>query len=332
MNVRVSVIVPVYNVEAYVEKCIDSILSQTYKNYELIVLNDGSIDRSYEKLLKYENNPYVTIINKENTGQSDTRYQGLLMAKGEYVYFVDSDDFIEPYTLEKLIEQVDMSGADVVLGRYRLVDKHGNILREQKKYSTNVLNGSEEILRDAISFSNFKASLWLKLIKKNLFVVSYNEEVRGLRVNEDMYLSIALASKCEKIIFIDDIIYNVLQREGSVSRTIKPELISSNESIYKKAESILKSRELWEVCKKDFYYGYLKAIVYCLGLAAIKCNSYDEYKLNYELLSKDTFFNSSELNIQIRTRGLILRIIFFLSKHPKAFYILVKLFTPLIKY
>lgn len=332
MNIKVSIIVPVYNVEAYVEKCINSILMQTYKNYELILLNDGSTDNSYNVLLKYKDNPFVTIIDKTNTGQSDTRYQGLMMAEGDYVYFVDSDDYIEPYTLERLVTQVDKSNADVVFGRYRLVNEDGNILREQKQYQIKLLENKEVILRDAICFSNFKASLWLKLIKRNLLLDSYKEDVRELRVNEDMYLSIRLASVCKKVIFINDIIYNVLQREGSVSRGIKPELITSNEIIFKNTEMIIKNCGLWKLCEKDFYCGYLKSILYCLGLAAIKSNSYSEYKSNFELLNEETLFYTIELKSQMKNTYSMQRVLFVLSRYPKLFYSIMKLLTPVLKY
>jgi len=332
MKVKISVIVPVYNVEKYIEKCILSILSQTYNNYELILLNDGSTDGSYDVILKYEDNPRVTIINKPNTGQSDTRYQGLLIAKGDYVYFVDSDDFIETNALEVLVEQVDKTNADVVFGRYRLVDENGNILRTQKNYSANSLNGVENILRNAISFTDFKASLCLKLIRKDLFIKSFNDEVRELRVNEDMYLSISLSAYCNKVVFINNVIYNVLQREGSLSRGIKPELVTSNEVIYRYAQLIVKERGLWEFCKNEFYRGYIKAILYCLALAAIKGKSFSEYKSNYELLNKDAIYYSEELSINKQALLISQKIVFSLTHYPRLFYATMKLCSPLIKY
>ena len=332
MNVKISVIVPVYNVEKYIEKCILSILSQTYNNYELILLNDGSTDGSYDVMLKYEDNPRVTIVNKPNTGQSDTRYQGLLIAKGDYVYFVDSDDFIDPDALEVLVEQVDRTNADVVFGKYRLVDENGNILREQNDYAVNSLNGRECVLRDAICFTNFKASLWLKLIRKDLFIKSFNDEVRELRVNEDMYLSISLSAYCNKVVFINNVIYNVLQREGSLSRGIKPELVTSNEVIYRYAQLIVKERGLWEFCKNEFYRGYIKAILYCLALAAIKGKSFSEYKSNYELLNKDAIYYSEELSINKQALLISQKIVFSLTHYPRLFYATMKLCSPLIKY
>lgn len=332
MNVKISVIVPVYNVEKYIEKCILSILSQTYDSYELILLNDGSTDGSYDVMLKYEDNPRVTIVNKPNTGQSDTRYQGLLMAKGDYVYFVDSDDFIEPHALDALVEQVDKTNADVVFGRYRLVDENGNILREQKNYSVTSLNGVENILSDAICFTNFKASLCIKLIRKDLFIKSFNDEVRELRVNEDMYLSISLSSHCKKVVFINNVVYNVLQREGSLSRGIKSELVTSNEVIYRHAQLIIKERGLWEFCKNEFYRGYIKAVLYCLALAAIKGKSYSEYKLNYGLLNKDTIYHSDELSVNKQALSISQKILLSLSHYPVLFYPIMKICAPLIKH
>lgn len=332
MSIKVSVIVPVYNVEAYVGKCIDSILSQTYKNYELILLNDGSTDGSYDVLLKYEGNPCVTIVNKANTGQSDTRYQGLLMAKGDYVYFVDSDDFIESDTLEKLIAQADETNADVVFGRYRLIDERGNILREQKKYTISSLIGTENILRDAICVSNFKASLCIKLIKRNHLVKSYVEEIRDIHLNEDIFLSIILALHCRRVSFINDIIYNVLQRGDSLTRNLKPELITENEKIFYYLNLYIKNRGLWELCNKEYYNGYVKTIVYALSITAVRCSSFFQFLSFYQLLEKESLFYSAELESNKSILTAINKFMFIISRYPRVFYIIIQGFKPVLRY
>lgn len=332
MNVKVSVIVPVYNVEKYLEKCISSILSQTYENYELILLNDGSTDNSYNVLSRYIGIPNVTIVDKINTGQADTRYQGLLMAKGDYVYFVDSDDYIEPYTLERLVAQVDKTNVDVVFGRYRLIDEQGNVLREQKKYSIASLCGTENILRDAICVSNFKASLCLKLIRKNLLVNSYIDEIRDIHLNEDVCISIFLASHCQKVVFLDDIVYNVLQREGSISRSIKPEIITVNDVIYGLIRRRLDDLGVWSALADVFYNGYTKTVLYALALVGVKVSSYTEYNRYYSLLSKDTIYNSDELKRRINRLSTPYRWVYIISKFPGIFYCIIKMFKSYLKY
>lgn len=332
MKYKVSVIVPVYNVEKYIEKCILSILSQSYKNYELILINDGSTDSSLDIILKYENNPLVRIINKENTGQADTRYQGLLISQGEYIYYVDSDDFIEPYTLEKLVEQVEKYDADVVFGRYRLVDEYGKILREQKPYKVKKLEGRDLILCDAICISNFKSSLCIKLIKRQLLIDSNIEDVLNLRINEDVLLSIILASRCNKVVFINDIIYNILQRGNSLSRHIKPELITSNEKIFSIIRKMLINNGLWESCFREFYNGYIKTILYTMAIAALKSKSFSDFEYYFKLLDEKSFFYSNELKQNIELLYIPNKLVYHLSKYPKLFYYTIRSFKPLLKY
>lgn len=332
MSVKVSVVVPVYNVEAYVCKCIDSILSQTYKNYELIVLNDGSTDRSYDEILKYGGNPYVTIVNKKNSGQADTRYQGLLMSTGEYVYFVDSDDFIEPDALEKLVEQVDKTNADVVFGRYRLVDEQGNTLREQRKYPISCICGADNVLRDALCFLNFKASLCIKLIRRTLLLESFAEEIRDIRLNEDVFLSVLLASHCERVSFIDNIVYNVLQRGNSLTRSLKPELITENERIFYYLSIYIKNQGLWESCYKEYYNGYVKTIVYALSLATIKCSSFFEFMSFYQLIGKESLYYSVELESHKSVLAMRNRLMLLASRNPRLFYAMIRILKSSLKY
>lgn len=332
MSEKISVIVPVYNVEKYVEKCIESILSQTYRNYEIIILNDGSTDSSYDILLKYKDNPRITIVDKKNTGQSDTRYQGLLLSKGEYIYHVDADDFIEPCTLELLASEAEKTNADMVFGRYRLIDEQGKTLREQRRYKKKTIEGRENILSAAIHNSNYKATLWLKLIRKTILTASYNEDIRRIRVNEDVCLSVCLAFYCKKIAFINDIIYNVLQRQDSVSRNKNPDLITINDTIYAIIRNRLKNINLWYSFESVFYNGYVKTISYALALSAEKCSSYKEYLLYFSSLDKESIYYSKELKKKIHILNFPYREVYIISRFPKIFFITIRLFKRFLKH
>lgn len=106
----VSVIVPVYNAEKYLKKCMESILKQTYENIELILINDGSIDKSLDICNQFsKRDRRIRVIDKDNSGVSDTRNLGIMLAKGKYLCFVDSDDYIEENYIEKMILNTDES-------------------------------------------------------------------------------------------------------------------------------------------------------------------------------------------------------------------------------
>lgn len=116
---EVSVVVPIYNVAEYLPKCIESILAQTYPDYELILVNDGSKDNSPEIAEEYaKKDPRIKVIHKPNGGLSDARNEGMKYATGKYVSFIDSDDFIEPDMLEKCVNAMHADDADMVIFDY----------------------------------------------------------------------------------------------------------------------------------------------------------------------------------------------------------------------
>ena len=147
MNNKVSVIIPVYNVQDYLERCVDSIIKQTYKNIEIILIDDGSHDNSgkicddYKK--KYNN---IIVIHKENEGQSIAREYGIKIAKGEYISFVDSDDFLNEKYYEKMIRLLEKSDCDIAVCDYI-------------KFSTNKLNYNNANLIDVVKFKLDKFTL-----------------------------------------------------------------------------------------------------------------------------------------------------------------------------
>ena len=116
-EVKVSVIIPVYNVEKYIEQCIKSVVNQTLKEIEIIIVNDGTKDNSIKKIEKYLSDPRIVLINKENGGLSSARNAGMKVAKGEYISFIDSDDFIELTMLEDLYnnsEKAEIVFSDII--------------------------------------------------------------------------------------------------------------------------------------------------------------------------------------------------------------------------
>jgi len=133
MDPKISIIVPVYNVELYLGKCIDSILNQTFSGFELILVNDGSLDNcgsicdSFAKLDRR-----VKVIHKGNGGLSSARNAGLEIACGEYIGFVDSDDYIERQMYETLYNQATETSSDIVVCDFYMIDENGKILNNEK--------------------------------------------------------------------------------------------------------------------------------------------------------------------------------------------------------
>lgn len=151
MNVKVSVIVPVYNVEKYLDRCMNSLLKQTLKEIEIILVDDGSTDISSEMCdlyaLNYDN---VKVIHKKNEGLGRARNSGLDLATGEYVAFVDSDDYLAEMALEKLYDMGKKNNADTILGRYKRRWENGQIDEGQHPLENVIYSNSEDIMQNVL--------------------------------------------------------------------------------------------------------------------------------------------------------------------------------------
>lgn len=210
----VSVIIPVYKTEPYLEKCVRSVMAQSYSNLEIILVDDGSPDNCPEicDLLAAEDGR-IKVIHKSNGGLSDARNCGMNICNGEYLSFVDSDDYIRKDAIKLLLQKALATDSDLVCGDYCSIDEAGNLIDHGLGYSNDVL-GTEE----AIDYFITKSwGAWGKLYKRAihqgiLFPVG--------KIHEDEAIMLRILSRCTKIALISDEIYCYLQRQNSI--TSKP--------------------------------------------------------------------------------------------------------------
>lgn len=214
---KISIIVPVYNVEEYLEICIDSILNQTFKDFELILVNDGSTDNSLKICKYYENiDNRIYIIDKKNGGLSSARNAGLDIAKGEYIGFVDSDDYIHPQMYELLYNQIIKNKADISMCDFKKVSE----FNKKELSAKGILNNKIEILDNKESLFKLgeKDSVtyivsWNKLYNKGLFKnIRFKEGI----IHEDEYIIHRLLYQAKNLVYIKGRLYFYLQREGSI--------------------------------------------------------------------------------------------------------------------
>ena len=222
MTEKITVIVPVYNVENYLEKCLDSLINQTYKNLEIIVINDGSTDNSGEICQEYaQKDNRIVYIEKENGGQSEARNMGLDRMTGSYVTFVDSDDWVELDYVENLYKKITEYQADIAVGNYYSFNE------AEGMYYFHIFGDScyEKVYDNVSIFENLYESqemksfalisVWGKLYKADL--------LKHLRfdigkLGEDGYLNQKIYLLAEKTIYLNKGLYAYRQREGSSSR------------------------------------------------------------------------------------------------------------------
>lgn len=222
MNELVSIIIPIYNVEKYLKDCIDSVINQSYREIEIILVNDGSTDLSYEICLEYKKrDKRIKVINKPNGGLSTARNEGIERANGNYLVFIDSDDFVDNKMIETLMKAVKYYNAEIVCCNYDFVDENSNYIKKHKIRVKTNLEYTREEAQDLLLYSDyFRCYAWNKIYKKELF-----ENVRypDGKIYEDIYTTFRLFEKSKKIVFLKKSLYHYRVRINSITRNINKE-------------------------------------------------------------------------------------------------------------
>ena len=216
MSKLVSIIVPVYNVQKYIKQCLDSILNQSYKNIEIILVDDGSKDDSgyfCDCISKLDSR--VKVLHKENGGLSSARNSGLEISTGEYIVFIDSDDWIELDYIEKLYSNIINYNADIAVCGVKKVWDDGKECQMTNFKSISCFN-SKESMKELIKERNLNVAVWNKMYKKSLLD---GIEFSVGKINEDVDWTWKIISRSNKTVVFEDLLYNYRQRSGSIMST-----------------------------------------------------------------------------------------------------------------
>lgn len=208
----ISVIIPVYNVEKYLRNCIDSVISQTYHNLEIILIDDGSPDKCGEICEEYANkDSRIKVIHKENGGLSDARNVGIQRAIGKYITFIDSDDDVKKEYIQYLYDLIIKDKTKMSIAAHTVISDEKEIDigegKKEKKLTT------QECLERMLCEDGFCVSAWAKLYDKELFE---NVEFPKGKLNEDNGTTYKLILKCDAIAYGNKSIYNYYKRENSI--------------------------------------------------------------------------------------------------------------------
>lgn len=215
MNDLISVVVPAYNAEKYIKKCIESILNQTYKNIELIIINDGSKDNTARNIKSFDDGR-IKYIEQENKGVSRTRNLGIEKSKGKYLMFVDADDYIAADYVEKMYNYLKNNKCSVVVSGMTQVDSNYNILTNTKYKNGNTILVFEDIFPEIINTLNFCSACktLFDLEKIRLNKIEFKE---NLKFGEDMLFSFENLFNAESIGYIDSCGYYYVKNEESIT-------------------------------------------------------------------------------------------------------------------
>ena len=247
---KVSVIVPIYNVEKYLEKCINSLLSQTLEDIQIILVNDGSKDNSGNIAKEYEKNnkDRVIYVEKENGGLSDARNYGLKYATGDFIAFLDSDDYIEKNAYEEMYNKAIEENADYV--ECDFIWEFPNKIRVDKQYP---YKNKKEML------SFVRVVAWNKLIKRQLIIDNNLEFPKGLRY-EDVEFTYKLIPFINKFAYVDKPFIHYVQREGSIAN-VQNERTAEIFTVLDNVIEFYKKNNIYEKYRDELEYNYARYLL-----------------------------------------------------------------------
>ncbi len=266
-ELKITVIIPVYNVKNYIEKCVKSVCDQTYSNLEIILVDDGSTDGS-EQLCDAlaSKDDRIKVIHKENGGPSDARNAGVKVMTGEYVGFVDGDDWIEPQMYEKLLKACLEMNCMVSCCRYReIVDLEAMVDASEASVDQPICLSIHDAMEAFITESEFPAiyiSVWSKLYHKDILKnVSF---LKG-RLSEDIVFTTEVLCQIENIAYVDEVLYDYnkirvgsIMNEKKYEHTFQHEIPSFRESF----EIIKKSEVVNDLYEMAYFYFYWRLLLY----------------------------------------------------------------------
>ena len=227
MTPIISILVPIYNVEPYLQRCIDSVLAQDFQDWEMILVDDGSPDRCPEICDEAaRKDERIMVVHKENGGLVSARREGVRNARGEYLMFLDSDDWLEPQALSVLYTYM-AENYDMVMGCAKRVTDRGDVMPfDSYLFEEGIINSAEEFLIKTY-IGQATPHLWGALYRASLFDDSiFNESIDNrISLGEDMVTKLIVGMRFKKVLFVKDVVYNYFFNSSSIMATkrVSPE-------------------------------------------------------------------------------------------------------------
>lgn len=308
--INLSIIIPVYNSSKEIKKCIKSIETQTYSNYEIILINDGSTDNSL-KIIKElsKNNSKIKVYDQKNSGVSVTRNNGIKYASGKYIMFVDNDDYFNSDTfLEEYMKKIENSNVDILIGSYVRHDENGNEIFRQK-INTNS------------SWSKFvEVTPWARVFKKE-FLIKNKIQFKSMPIGEDIYFNFMAYYRTNKIDYIENYDYVWFYNTKSVSNS-KQKGFKDNINIY----DLLNDLKLVSDNSDELFRYFVKRYTIWYLLFAGKDATKEKFILENNKINKwlkENGFNKtiSPFSLKIKGEGIKNRIAVFIMRCVNIFHL-----------
>lgn len=272
----VSIIIPVYNIKNYITKCIESVISQSYKNLEIILVDDGSSDESgliCDNYAKSDNR--IKVIHKKNGGLSDARNVAIDVAKGDFIYFIDGDDYIHHNSISVLIEAYNNTQSDIVTGGFMSVFDSSRVdLDEDFSMLSTKTVQKKEALESLMYQKDTTTSAWGKLYKKSLF----SNDIRYPKgaICEDLPTTYKLFSRADRVSFVAAPMYMYRQREGSIIQSaFKPGRIEALDFAEQELDYI--EKHFQDIRNAAINRLFMEAVFICQTISLSKIKEHKTY-------------------------------------------------------
>lgn len=267
MKDRISIIIPIYRVEKYLRQCLDSVVNQTYNNLEIILVNDGSPDSCGNICDEYaEEDERIIVIHKENAGVSAARNDGIEHATGEWVMFVDPDDWLEVDCCKCALEAADQTDGDMLYFQREINDEYGSTLKTFPTLISRILNSNDlhkiqldTLAGDAESFGFESGTPWGKLYRRSFLMEHSCKFPVGVKKRQDVLFNLQCLEYIQSAYYLDYVGYHYRQSENSICRGYNRNMLDVLLDFYAKTEQFV-----IEYHKDDEYFGRM------LGVLAIR--------------------------------------------------------------
>ena len=248
---KISIIIAAYNIENYIERCMASVVNQTYSNLDIIVVNDGSTDNTLNIIESFsKNDERINIINQSNQGLLKSRKIGFNNSQGDYVLFIDGDDWLEKDAIEIMYNEMITDGCDIIQCKYYKRYDNGKTIKFIEK-NTGIID--PDMLIEGILLCDINHNVWTKLIRKDYIIENNIYFMDNITFGEDLAFTFELFKSKPKVKIIDNALYNYYQRSDSLTNSFSSKVLEINKVIkYVKKELI--SLELYEKYKAQFEY------------------------------------------------------------------------------
>lgn len=255
----ISIIIPAYNAEQYIDRCIESVIKQTYDNIEIILIDDGSTDSSYKKMKKYEiEDPRVRLFQQKNKGVSAARNLGIKEARGYWISFVDADDYLKLDSFENICRYIEKETKKVELVCYSyIVDQDSNLCYLDNTGNKEICD-TEDMYQYIFDNPNIRGFVWNKMFRKDIVEKEAIQFHQNIPMNEDLLFCTQYIKKINKGMVIDIPYYYYFKHYGSVSRTP----ISEKHLLLEKAFKIMYNECSNETRKKYVQKCYIEMIIF----------------------------------------------------------------------